>query len=187
MYKSLKKPNEDLGQDEYTDPAKYTEPPKLHELNPDPVDQNADNDHDNDEYIKPSCTTKEYFTLEPPQDGNDVNLSSELKGQDAQDRKNNTDDEETSENTREYLTLEPLASSKGQSDYMDVDLPGSEVKGQEKSSGDYVEVDLPGSEVKGHGAESEDKAQDAPVSSEKPSNDYVDVDQNASYSDDPMV
>jgi hypothetical protein len=61
QYKSLKKPNEDLGSDDYADPEKYTEPPVLPERNSKVIDdENKDAEEGQNDYLsqEPPTSTK---------------------------------------------------------------------------------------------------------------------------------
>ena len=124
QYKSLKKPNQDMGPGEYTDPDKYTAPPDLPSRSTiaRPKDEEVDEDYVSQGSAEPvpGEDGKDYYTLEPP------NPSNRDDGNDA-----NTD----------YSTLEPTKPS---NDYVDVDASSkdAEIDGKGASS-DYVDVDAP--------------------------------------------
>ena len=168
QYKSLKKPNQDMGSGEYTDPDKYTEPPDLPSRNTmaRPEDEEVDEDYVSQGSAEPvpGEDGRDYYTLEPPNPSNR--------------------DDGNDENT-DYSTLEPTKPSndyvdvdasspdaeidrKGaSSDYVDVDASeaaDTESKNDKECSNDYVDVDAP------------DTADNGSKVNKELSNDYVDVD-----------
>ncbi|XP_072019878.1 uncharacterized protein [Amphiura filiformis] len=212
-YESLKKPDEDLGHDEYTDPEKYTEPPNSANLNSEVKGQ----DVTDDDYVKPETdATREYFTLEPPTPSQEPQSKGDYVDVDLPESRSDSEQPE-SENRREYFTLEPPTPAKepqSQGDYVDVDLPESQSESitkqpesentreyftlepptpakEPQSQGDYVDVDLPESQSESitKQPESENTREyftlEPPTPANEPQSqgDYVDVDLPESKND----
>ncbi|XP_072019881.1 uncharacterized protein [Amphiura filiformis] len=180
QYQSLKKPNQDFGSADYTDPEKYTEPPVFNTRSSQA--QNADSD--DDDYIGQDTSTsknvdlqdsndpsREYFTLEPPAASQPITDTDEQKNKDYVD----VDDPRlskspTSKLGSDYVNVDNPSLSKSPvpkfgSDYVDVDDPSLSKKPVPKSGSDYVDVDDPSLSK---------KPAKKPVP--KSGSDYVDVD-----------
>ena len=152
QYKSLKKPDEDLGSGEYADPEKYTEPPPML------PQRNTSNDDEDEDYISqgtPEPTSDEgrnYFTLEPPSPSGDcVKKPSQISPA----------DESQDGPAGDYVSLDQ-ASPNGapSSDYVSVDSPDQASPDMAPSS-DYVSVDSPDKPIPNRAPPSDMSADDA--------------------------